>query len=125
MFPSIPSNLQHLKSNLTTSNYFSEATQKYAKIAAVVFAIFGAITALFFIYRQYKGKKLDLEELDLPPYVNPNSPANNDTEPNLRTCSLTSPLHCQKNYGGKSILIFLHAILKFLIKREEFKVDWK
>ncbi len=81
MFPSIPSNLQQLKSNLTTSNYFSEATQKYAKIAAVVFAIFGAITALFFIYRQYKGKKLDLEELDLPPYVNPNSPANNDTEP--------------------------------------------
>ncbi len=76
MFPSIRYNTQQLQNYLkTTSDFFSQAIQKYAKITAVVFTIFAAMTALFFIYRHYKGKKLDGEKSDIPSPINLHSPA--------------------------------------------------
>ncbi len=59
MFPFIPSNLQQLQSDLTTSSYFSEATQNYAKIAAV-FLQFLVQSQFYFLFITTLKRKLDL-----------------------------------------------------------------
>jgi hypothetical protein len=103
----ISSSLRFLENSSLTRSYFSETTQKYAKIAAVALVIFSAITALYYIYRSYTANPLNTDDTVVPPHLSPKAPKIPTTPPKPTPPPAPSqpstPIHAHpKNGNGSS-----------------------